>query len=46
MKTELITTGSLRPASEALELMKKHGISCLPVLEGKHLTGLITTNDF
>lgn len=34
------------PTLEALAIMKKHRIGCLPVVEGDHLVGLVTEQDF
>ncbi len=33
------------PLAAALELMKKHGVSGVPVTEGKKLVGIVTTRD-
>jgi CBS domain-containing protein len=31
---------------EAIELMRTHGVSCLPVLEGGKLVGIVSERDF
>jgi len=34
------------PTLEAIELMRKHRIGCLPVVEGDQLVGIVTSYDF
>lgn len=34
------------PTSQAVELMRRHNISCLPVLQAKKLLGIVTESDF
>jgi CBS domain-containing protein/gamma-glutamyl:cysteine ligase YbdK (ATP-grasp superfamily) len=46
MKQEVITTTKGESVEEAKTLMKQHDISCLPVLEGKKLIGILTSKDF
>lgn len=46
MKTEVITTTQYTTLLEAKALMKKHHISCLPVVTNNKLIGIITTKDF
>lgn len=46
MKTELITIAPDTPTLEALELMRKHDIGCLPVVKDDRLAGLVTAYDF
>ena len=45
MTRDLITVTSETPLKEAEELMSANKINCLPVVEGKKLIGIITTND-
>ncbi|WP_276389009.1 CBS domain-containing protein [Eudoraea chungangensis] len=46
MKTELVTVGPETLLSEAKELMVANHINSLPVVNGKKLIGIITSNDF
>lgn len=46
MKTDLIIATTGTTLSEAKETMQQHEINCLPVVKGKKLVGIITTNDF
>ena len=46
MTRDLITTTPETPLKEAKELMSSNSINCLPVVEGKKLIGIITSNDF
>jgi CBS domain-containing protein len=34
------------PVSEAIQVMKRHGVSCLPVVETGKLVGILTEHDF
>jgi CBS domain-containing protein len=45
MTRDLITASPETPLKEAKELMSSNNINCLPVVEGKKLIGIITTND-
>lgn len=45
MTRDLITTTPETSLKEAKELMSSNSINCLPVVEGKKLIGIITTND-
>jgi CBS domain-containing protein len=45
MTRDLITAGPETPLKDAKELMSSNNINCLPVVEGKKLIGIITTND-
>ncbi len=45
MKTDLITVTADTPITEARSLMETNKINCLPVVTGKKLIGLITSND-
>lgn len=40
-----VTVTPSTPLARAIELMLKNNISCLPVLHGEHLCGLLTTTD-
>lgn len=46
MKEELLTISRHALAAKALEIMEKAHIHCLPVMDGEHLVGIITNNDF
>lgn len=45
MKKDLVTTNQDQSLEEAAELMKKHGIGCLPVLHRNRLIAILTKND-
>lgn len=45
MSTDLITTTPETKVEDALELMFGYAISCLPVLSGGKLVGILTTTD-
>ena len=45
MVVDPVTTTPDAPLSRALDLMKQHGISGVPVLQGRKLVGIITTRD-
>jgi CBS domain-containing protein len=45
MKTDLITATEDTRLLEAKDMMHRHEINCLPVIKGKKLVGIITTND-
>jgi CBS domain-containing protein/gamma-glutamyl:cysteine ligase YbdK (ATP-grasp superfamily) len=46
MRRELVTVTPETPTLEAIALMRKHRIGCLPVLEHGHLVGIVTEEDF
>lgn len=46
MARDLITVGPSTGTLEAIDLMREHGISCLPVVQDDRLIGLITEHDF
>lgn len=46
MARDLITVGPGTSTLRAIDLMRKHGISCLPVVQDERLIGLITEHDF
>ena len=45
MNTNLITATADTTLLEAKNTMQRHEINCLPVIKGKKLVGIITTND-
>lgn len=45
MQKELVTVDPSTLKSEAAALMKTHEIHCLPVVKGKKLIGIVTSND-
>ena len=45
MKSDVITIGKEDKLQVAEALMERHAISCLPVLEGSKLIGILTSND-
>jgi CBS domain-containing protein len=46
MVSDLVTATADTPTLEAIELMRSHRISCLPVVQEGRLVGLITEHDF
>ena len=46
MEKELVTVSPQTKTTEALELLKKRHLGCLPVLHGNKLAGLVTERDF
>src|SRR6184192_2019552 len=46
MKSELITVTPETPMLEAIDLMKKYRIGCLPVVQDGHIIALVTEEDF
>lgn len=46
MKRDLITVGPDTPTLEAIALMRKHQIGCLPVVSDHRLVGIVTEHDF
>ena len=46
MRTEMITAPPQTPTLEALTLMRKKSIGCLPVVHDGKLVGIVTTLDF
>lgn len=43
---ELITVGPDTPTLEAISIMRRHQIGCLPVVTGGRLVGIVTEHDF
>ena len=46
MVKSVITTSEEMSIVDAKKLMKKHDITCLPVIRKNKLIGIITSNDF
>ena len=46
MITKIVAVEPDTPTIEAVELMREHGFSCLPVLQEKKLFGIVTESDF
>jgi CBS domain-containing protein len=46
MKTTLVTVTPDTPTLEAIELMRRERVGCLPVVEQGRLVGLVTEHDF
>jgi CBS domain-containing protein/gamma-glutamylcysteine synthetase len=46
MVTELVTVGPETTTLEAIDVMREHRISCLPVVKDEQLIGIVTEHDF
>ncbi len=46
MRTDPLTVSSTTPTLEALDLMQKQRVGCLPVVDEGHLVGILTSYDF
>ena len=46
MKADPLTVSPQTPTLEAIDLMREHGVGCLPVVEGGALVGIVTAHDF
>ena len=47
MEREVVTVGPDAPGREAVDLMRRRGIGCLPVVDGeRRLVGIVTERDF
>ncbi len=46
MDADPVTVAPETSTLKAIELMRKHGVSCLPVVKGGKLVGLVTEADF
>lgn len=46
MKAEVMTVTPDAPLAEAAQIMLKHKIGCLVVVEGKKIAGILTESDF
>jgi acetoin utilization protein AcuB len=45
MSRDVITIPSDLTLAGALDVMYDHGVSCLPIVDGQRLTGIVTTSD-
>ncbi len=45
MSTDLVTISPHTPVALAIDLLIEHGISCLPVVDGPRLLGIMTNTD-
>jgi acetoin utilization protein AcuB len=45
MSRDVITITSDLTLAGALDVMHDHGVSCLPIVDGERLTGIVTTSD-
>lgn len=46
MKPSPVTVAPDTPTLEAIEIMRRHNVGCLPVVEDNHLVGIVTAYDF
>ena len=46
MKTNPTSVSSTTPTLEAIEIMRRSGIGCLPVVDNDQLVGIVTSYDF
>jgi CBS domain-containing protein len=46
MLTNFVTVSSNTPTIEAIEIMRRGGFGCLPVVDEGHLVGIVTSYDF
>lgn len=46
MVSELVTIAPDTSTLEAIEIMRRHRVSCLPVVRDGHLVGIVTEHDF
>jgi CBS domain-containing protein/gamma-glutamylcysteine synthetase len=46
MVTDLVTVGPGTSTLEAIDVMRKHRVSCLPVVKDERLIGIVTERDF
>ncbi|MGV6815162.1 MAG: CBS domain-containing protein [Phycisphaerales bacterium] len=46
MESDPVTVSPETPTLEAIELMRSHGTSCLPVVSGGKLVGMVTEHDY
>jgi CBS domain-containing protein len=46
MKAAPVSVAPATPTLEAVELMRTHGVGCLPVVENGALVGIVTAKDF
>jgi acetoin utilization protein AcuB len=45
MSRDVISISSDRSLAAALDVMHDHGVSCLPIVDGERLVGIVTTSD-
>jgi acetoin utilization protein AcuB len=45
MSRDVISISSEATLAAALDVMDHHGVSCLPILDGERLAGIVTTSD-
>lgn len=46
MKPDPVRVGPETPTLEAIEVMRRHNVGCLPVVKDEHLIGIVTAYDF
>jgi CBS domain-containing protein len=46
MTSDPLTVSSTTPTLEAMEIMRRNRVGCLPVLDDGHLVGIVTSYDF
>ncbi len=46
MKDDPVTVSSTTPTLEAMELMRRNKVGCLPVVDDGQLVGIVTSYDF
>ncbi len=46
MKTDPVTVSSTTPTLEAMELMRRNKVGCLPIVDDGQLVGIVTSYDF
>jgi CBS domain-containing protein/gamma-glutamyl:cysteine ligase YbdK (ATP-grasp superfamily) len=46
MTSDPFTVSSTTPTLEAMEIMRRNRVGCLPVLDDEHLVGIVTSYDF
>jgi CBS domain-containing protein/gamma-glutamyl:cysteine ligase YbdK (ATP-grasp superfamily) len=46
MKSDPVTATPQTPTLEAIALMRRHRVGCLPVIDGENLVGIVTAQDF
>ncbi len=46
MKTDPVTVSSTTPTLEAMELMRRNKLGCLPIVDDGQLVGIVTSYDF
>lgn len=45
MSRDVITIGADSSIANAIDSLREHGVSSLPVIDGEHLVGIVTTSD-